>query len=608
MRKNLLLVFLCIFALQALAQAPAGYYDKIDSKKKEELKTALHQIIRDHVSMGYDTYKAQFWGDVYFKQTDWNPGGYYWDMYSNEHRVTYNSSSMAREHCLPRSWWQDLTTDQYGDGNNDILNLYPSDSYTNSKKSNWPLGEVGITTYDNGVVKLGQNTYGSDYTGTAFEPADEYKGDFARTYFYMVTCYEDYANRWNGDGLKMLNNNTYPVLKDWALNMLLQWHRDDPVSQKEIDRNNAVFGMQFNRNPFIDYPDLVEYIWGNDMNNNFIVPNKATVPALLTPTLATNLNFGTKTQNINPSVKEVLVRGVLLTNPISVSVSGQTSNFSVQQSVISAADAINGYRLPVQFLAGTEGSYSATLRLTSDEIGTVDIPLTGEYKKGEAVAPIEPSEDMDVMIFYKGPWKQTDLPIGFTVKVSSDPYTNGDLAFKKSNENLVVKFDEEPDLMQFAIKPNNAWGVNQNHLYVYESVDGASWGLPIADFDNGTGTLNSSGNYYNTPEIYLTQTTRAIKIEYVKVAQNVGVNNLIITRKQNVDIFENLVDNDLNLYVKDGRLYIPATMSGLPIAIYNLTGRLVYSGKTTGNEDIIDLYGRGVHIVRVGAKAYKILN
>jgi hypothetical protein len=107
-----------------------------------------------------------------------------------------------------------------------------------------------------------------------FEPTDEYKGDFARVYMYMVTCYEDLSSRWTSAGRSsMLQNNTYPTLNVYAVNLLLEWHRNDPVSQKELDRNDVVQKIQKNRNPFIDMPELAEYIWGTKMAEIFNLPS-----------------------------------------------------------------------------------------------------------------------------------------------------------------------------------------------------------------------------------------------------------------------------------------------------------------------------------------------
>lgn len=261
--KNILFFLFVFFSQFLQAKIPEGYYVLAQGKSGAELKTALHNIIRQHTILNYDT-STSVWWYTYFKTTDWHPEGYFWDMYSNNKRSTYDAKSMNREHCMPRSWW--ATSDNYSlyDANGDLVNLSPSDAEANSKKSNYPLGEVGknSVTYTNGVVKVGANSF-PGYNGTVFEPADEYKGDFARTYMYMVTCYEDYANNWRGTGtVSMLQKNTYPVFKSWAIELLLKWSTNDPVSQKEINRNEGVYQIQKNRNPFIDYPELAEFIWG----------------------------------------------------------------------------------------------------------------------------------------------------------------------------------------------------------------------------------------------------------------------------------------------------------------------------------------------------------
>jgi len=95
-------------------------------------------------------------------------------------------------------------------------------------------------------------------SGTVFEPIDAYKGDFARNYFYMVTRYFNEDNDW--DSNELVNG---ADLTNVGLALLEKWHEQDPVSQKEINRNNAVYDIQNNRNPFIDHPEYVNDIWGD---------------------------------------------------------------------------------------------------------------------------------------------------------------------------------------------------------------------------------------------------------------------------------------------------------------------------------------------------------
>jgi len=269
LRKNSITFLLLVLLSGIQAQEPAGYYSAADGKKAAELKTALHNIIRPHTQLDYLT------SSTYFKTTDWHPAttdypnGYFWDMYSNIHRTSF--SGLNREHSLPKSWFGVASGEENSiPMGTDLHNLYPSDATANQNKSNFPIGVVtGMPDYTNGVVKVGASTsYLPQYSGSVFEPADEYKGDFARDYMYMVTCYEDYSSRWQSTGTQsMLVGGTYPVFRANAITLLLKWNNDDPVSDKEINRNNAVYKLQGNRNPFIDHPELAEFIWGKYMSS-----------------------------------------------------------------------------------------------------------------------------------------------------------------------------------------------------------------------------------------------------------------------------------------------------------------------------------------------------
>lgn len=247
--------------ISAIAQEPSGYYSAAEGKSQAALKTALYTIIKSHVVLEY------YSSSTSFRSTDWHPAtstypnGYFWDMYSDIKRTSW--TGMNREHNMPKSWWSENpeSTVAYSD----LHNLYPSDATANSAKLNYCLGVVGGNpVFSNGVIKVGTNTF-PGYSGTVFEPANEYKGDFARDYMYVVTCYEDYANNWRSTGTAsmLIGGSTYPVFNSYAVNLLLKWNTDDPVSEKEVVRNNAVYQLQKNRNPFIDHPELAEFLWGS---------------------------------------------------------------------------------------------------------------------------------------------------------------------------------------------------------------------------------------------------------------------------------------------------------------------------------------------------------
>jgi hypothetical protein len=140
----------------------------------------------------------------------------------------------------------------------DIFHVYPTDGYVNGHRSNYPYGEVSSPTWTslNGS-KLGP-CVSPGYTGIVFEPIDEYKGDFARTYFYMTTRYYTEDGSWGTTDMTIKAE-----IKPWALIMLLDWHHQDTVSTKEINRNNAAYNIQDNRNPFIDRPEFADSIWGS---------------------------------------------------------------------------------------------------------------------------------------------------------------------------------------------------------------------------------------------------------------------------------------------------------------------------------------------------------
>lgn len=172
-----------------------------------------------------------------------------------------------REHSFPKSWFGGKVPPMYSD----IVHVVPCDGYVNNRRGHEPFGETDGDKYksNKGFSKLGASKT-PGYNGTVFEPNDVYKGDFARIYLYMATCYEDKVSNWS---CPMLAGNKYPAYKEWAITMLLKWAANDPVSEKEINRNNAVYGIQKNRNPFVDYPGLEQYIWGDKQDVPFSYDN-----------------------------------------------------------------------------------------------------------------------------------------------------------------------------------------------------------------------------------------------------------------------------------------------------------------------------------------------
>ena len=292
-KRNLLtLLFAGLLALGVSAQGPNNsgtYYKNANGKKGEALKTALFNIIKNPSVTSYDGLIEAY------KKTDTRADGYVRDWYSNATTFTHVKDKAGnyskegdvynREHSVPSSWFSKASP-MYSD----IMHVIPTDGYVNNRRSSYPFGEVGSVTYRsaNGYSKLGKCKT-SGYTGTVFEPNDEVKGDIARIYFYMVTCYEDKISGWTstGDSKYVFAGNKYPGLTDWVLDMMMRWSKLDPIDDVEKARNIAVYGVQKNRNPFVDYPGLEEYIWGSKKNDTFSYDNYSSdSQALVAPTFS----------------------------------------------------------------------------------------------------------------------------------------------------------------------------------------------------------------------------------------------------------------------------------------------------------------------------------
>lgn len=353
----------------ASAEIPAGYYDSCTGKTGKELLQALYQKITSHTNVGYDG----LW-NVY-KKSDVRADGTLWDIYTTKRwsssftkcgNYKLIGDCVNREHSMPKSVWGGGSSAQYSDA----FHLYPTDGKVNGQRSNYPYGECanGTRLPDNGSVqalgKLGTCTF-SGYSGKVFEPDDEYKGDLARSYFYMATCYNNIISSWTqGEMGNMMGGNNYPVFKTWAVNLLLKWARQDEVSQKEIDRNDAIYSFQHNRNPFIDHPELVEYIWGDKVGQPW---NGSAVeePDILQPVQNVTIDLGMTAVGITRTVS-VPVKTKNVTGTVAVSVYG--TGFSVSPKTLSAAQANAGTNVTVTLNAQSAGTLYGTFSVSADDM------------------------------------------------------------------------------------------------------------------------------------------------------------------------------------------------------------------------------------------------
>ncbi len=300
-----LIVLFTLISSTVLAQIPAGYYDNAAGLQGYALKTALHNIIDNHNDHGYDNLYIGYETtdtDNYFEND-----GTILDMYSENPTgsdpYNYNHGSNQcgnysnegdcynREHLFPQGFFNEASPMR-----SDIHFVVPSDGKVNGMRSNYPFGEVGSASWTslNGSKK--GTCVSPGYSATVFEPIDEFKGDIARCLLYFATRYEGQLSGFEpSNSNNPLDGSEDQAYEDWYVELLLNWHNNDPVSQREIDRNNAAYNYQNNRNPFIDHPEWAECIWHNNCIGTIVNPSN--FAAIGTTTTQINLSWNQNTDN-----------------------------------------------------------------------------------------------------------------------------------------------------------------------------------------------------------------------------------------------------------------------------------------------------------------------
>lgn len=508
MFRSFSLLSFYVFALSVtavFAANPNGYYNSLDGKSTQNLKNATYAVINPHTQLTYNS----LW--THFKQTDihaYPNQDQWWDMYSDIiFYVRNGSAGLNREHSFPKSWWGGSQIPPY----TDINHLYPSESAANLAKSNYPLGEVNISTFDNGVSKVGYPVSGQGGGASrVFEPADEYKGDFARTYFYMVTCYQNLTWKY----LYMLQSNPYPTLQPWAYEMLLKWHREDPVSQKEIDRNEAVYKIQNNRNPFIDFPELAEYIWGNKVGQIFRVDGDEPVgdPTLITPTQGSALDFSEvalgSSQTLNLFFSGKNLRGDITITPYGTDKAMFTPAVkTIPSSLVNSAD---GYQLSIKYTPTSLGNHTAQILISDGGlIGSFGVVLTGECLPVPVLtAPVALNPQNVTDTGYRAVWEVPGEVVDYYI-VTRSVYDNGNVSTNEyiAEENYYDFDDLSLGTMQTYFVQSVRLGYkspDSNVITVYPGgitgVD-AGKGLGIINIDGGVHFIcdepHSNGVVYN---------------------------------------------------------------------------------------------------------------
>lgn len=318
MKKNYYL-FLLLFVAIGYAQPPAGYYNSATGTGYT-LKTQLYNIIKGHNDRGYSglytTYTTSD-KDFYYEND-----GTMLDMYTEnptgaECEFTYGVGQddgtlgnnecerYNREHLVPQSVFASATP-MYSDAHF----VVPSDKHVNAERADFPFGRVNSASYtaSNGSKK-GQNLnsgYSAGYSGVVFEPINEFKGDIARCLLYFATRYENVVG---GYSYTMFNGTSTQVFTDTFKNILLTWNQQDPVSAREVARNNAIYARQGNRNPYIDNNAYVTSIWGAPLATDAF---EALASVSVYPNPSNNHRITIESQTALEDIQLISINGQLL--------------------------------------------------------------------------------------------------------------------------------------------------------------------------------------------------------------------------------------------------------------------------------------------------------
>lgn len=478
----------------AMADAPEGYYSACEGKTQRALKSQLYSMLKNHTAVPYGSGSNSTWWAFHFTDVDESDNTWY-DIYTTK-RVAVTGDSEAGagmniEHTFPKSWWGGTKNDAY----KDIGHLMPSESKSNSTRGNYPYAEVetvrdnpeSYMTFKRGTPKSGQGGNAS----MVIEPSDEYKGDLARNYFYMVTCYQDLT--WSSDGLNTAAQGDYPTLQPWAQEMLLRWHRDDPVSDKERKRNDGLYQVQNNRNPFIDHPEMVEHIWGDLQetlwyeNSSPIDPPTTDEPVLTSPVAGEVYHFGNVALGESATVT-IPILGSGFTHSITLSISGRDADmfrFVVASTEFSGltilpADINNesGYYLTLRYTPSSftpEGTcHEAVIELKSKDIEGESFTVTAQGtcpEPVELVPPVALDPENLTATSYTARWIASTSPLDGYLLYRNIYSPDGSTVAE------TITYDVEADQVSFEITDRDS-SVNESYWLV------ALWGGQTSEPSN----------------------------------------------------------------------------------------------------------------------------
>ncbi len=587
--KLKLLFTALLFSLISYAQIPSGYYSTATGTGYT-LKTNLYNIIKGHSDKGYDglytTYQTSD-RDYYYENDGTvldmyseNPTGidpYTFTTGTGERCGSYKveGDCYNREHIIPQSVFNENTPMV-----SDAHSVTPTDGKVNGLRSAFPHGVVASAskTTLNGS-KLGTSGV-SGYSGTVFEPIDEFKGDIARMYFYFATRYQNTVSGYSYD---MFNNTSDQVFTTAFLNMLLKWHAQDPVNAREIARNNAIYARQNNRNPYIDHPEYVQAIWNPTADT--VAPTAATNLAVTGTTSSTvSLSWSAASDNVAVTSYEIYMNGVLKTSVsssnLTASITGLTASTTYSFYVIAKDAAVNSSP------ASNTVNGTTTVVIPDNQIPT---PPTNLTFTGSSSSTVSLS------------WTASTDNIGVT---SYDIYVNSTFKTTVSGTTAIVNGLTPVTTYSFYVVAKDAAGnssapsnsINGTTTIISSSCANESFEtIPATASSYGTQTwTGESGLNWTATDARTDQTlnTKAILVRNGSLSASTsadGIGNLTVTTKL---VFSG-TDGSFNLLVNGksvGTIPYRATQATTTITGINVSGDVVVSlvNNSTSNRVIID--------------------
>lgn len=590
-----------MFTAVGFAQIPSGYYSTATGTGYT-LKTQLYNIIKGHTDNGYaGLYTTYQTSDVdNFYEND----GTVLDMYSENPSgtdpYTYTTGTTQRcgnysvegdcynrEHIIPQSVFNEQSPMVA-----DAHFITPTDGKVNGMRSNYPHGNVNSATYtsQNGS-KLGSSAV-SGYSGTVFEPINDFKGDIARMYFYFATRYE---NTVAGYSYAMFNGSSNQVFTTAFLNMLLAWHAQDPVSAREIARNNAIYSRQNNRNPFIDHPEYVNQIWGGTPSGDTQVPTAPTSLASTSKTATSiSLSWTASTDNVAVTGYDVYANSVLKTTVSSTTTTITGLTASTSYSIyVKAKDA-----------AGNASTSSNTISVTTNSSGTgtaTDL-LFSEYIEGsgnnkalEIANNTGASVNLSAYTIKKqtngaGSWSTGLALSGTLVTGSKFVIVNSSMSsscFSTSAANISTTATE------LTFNGNDAVGLFKNGVLIDI----------IGTFNGGTANFAIDVTLRRKSTVTSPSTTFNLSAQWDSYSQDT-CNNLASKMVQTAEIEEEIIADEIAIYPNpsNGNFDIQPGIVNSPysVEIFSFAGQKVFEQENTTSPEVsVHNLPTGIYIIKI---------